>query len=146
MDSTALRTALAAANVTVLTSSTGAEVSFENPDWQHGAFTKVLLDAFDDPVVDINKNGLITPNGLATFVASRVHAYRRQAASGTGNIIFLAGVGARCPGDRSRLQGGSSGRLWVWGGVLNSRGLISPLVEKGRPRFTMSHQNFSRIS
>jgi len=72
MDSTALRTALAAANVSVLTSSTGPEVSFENKDWDHGAFTKVLLNAFDDPAADINKNGLITPNGLATFVANRV--------------------------------------------------------------------------
>ena len=49
MDSTALRTALAAANVSVLTSSTGAEVSLENEDWGHGAFTKVLLEALNDP-------------------------------------------------------------------------------------------------
>jgi uncharacterized caspase-like protein len=46
MDSTALRTALAAANVSVLTSSSGAEVSLETPELQHGAFTKALLDAF----------------------------------------------------------------------------------------------------
>ena len=26
------------------------EVSRENPTWQHGAFTKALLDAFDDPL------------------------------------------------------------------------------------------------
>jgi uncharacterized caspase-like protein len=49
MDSTVLRTALAAANVSVLTSSTGAEVSLENEDWGHGAFTKVLLEALNDP-------------------------------------------------------------------------------------------------
>jgi WD40 repeat protein len=72
MDSTALRTALAAANVSVLTSSTGSEVSFEEPELQHGAFTKVLLDAFDDPAVDVNRNGLITPNGLAAYIANRV--------------------------------------------------------------------------
>src|SRR5215469_992036 len=72
MDSTALRTALAAANVSVLTSSTGAEVSFEQPELQHGAFTKALLDAFDDPAADVNRNGLITPNGLATYVANHV--------------------------------------------------------------------------
>jgi hypothetical protein len=72
MDSTALRTALPAANVSVLTSSTGVEVSFEKPELQHGAFTKALLDAFDDPAADINRNGLITPNGLATYVANRV--------------------------------------------------------------------------
>jgi uncharacterized caspase-like protein len=63
---------LAAANVSVLTSSTGVEVSFEKPELQHGAFTKVLLDAFDDPAVDVNRNGLITPNGLAAYIANRV--------------------------------------------------------------------------
>ena len=72
MDSTALRTALAAANVSVLTSSTGAEVSYETPELQHGAFTKALLDAFDDPAADVNRNGLITPTGLAAYIANRV--------------------------------------------------------------------------
>lgn len=72
MDSTGLRTALAAANVSVLTSSTGAEVSYETPELQHGAFTKALLDAFDDPAVDVNRNGLITPTALAAYVENRV--------------------------------------------------------------------------
>ena len=45
MDSTALRTGLAAANVTVLTSSSGGALSREDPTWQHGAFTKALLPA-----------------------------------------------------------------------------------------------------
>jgi len=72
MDGTALRTALAAANVTVLTSSSGSEVSREDPAWQHGAFTKVLLDAFNDPAADINHNSLISPNGLAAYVTTRV--------------------------------------------------------------------------
>jgi uncharacterized caspase-like protein len=72
MDSTALRTALAAANVSVLTSSSGSEVSYETPDLQHGAFTKALLDAFDDPAADVNRNGLITPTGLAAYIANRV--------------------------------------------------------------------------
>ena len=72
MDSTALRTALAAANVSVLTSSTGPDVSYETPELQHGAFTKALLDAFDDPAADVNRNGLITPTGLAAYIANRV--------------------------------------------------------------------------
>jgi uncharacterized caspase-like protein len=72
MDSTALRTALAAANVSVLTSSSGSEVSYEDPKLQHGAFTKALLDAFDDPEADIDRNGLITPSGLEHYVESRV--------------------------------------------------------------------------
>jgi WD40 repeat protein len=72
MDSTALRTTLAAANVSVLTSSTGPEVSYETPELQHGAFTKALLDAFDDPAADVNRNGLITPTGLAAYIENRV--------------------------------------------------------------------------
>ena len=72
MDSTALRTALAAANVSVLTSSRGPEVSYETPELQHGAFTKALLDAFDDPAADVNRNGLITPTALAAYVGNRV--------------------------------------------------------------------------
>jgi WD40 repeat protein len=74
MDGTALRTALAAANVTVLTSSSGSEVSREDPAWQHGAFTKVLLDAFNDPSADINHNSLISPNGLAAYLTTRVRS------------------------------------------------------------------------
>ncbi len=60
MDSTRLRSGLAAGNVTVLTSSSGDEVSYEDKRWQHGAFTKVLLDAFGDAEADVNKNGLIS--------------------------------------------------------------------------------------
>jgi hypothetical protein len=55
MNSTSLRTALAGANVTVLTSSSGSLVSREDAAWQHGAFTKTLLDAFNDPAADINQ-------------------------------------------------------------------------------------------
>ena len=74
MDSTALRLALSAANVTVLTSSSGNESSFEETAWQHGAFTKVLLDAFDDPAADLHKNRLISTIGLTNYVAQRVPA------------------------------------------------------------------------
>jgi uncharacterized caspase-like protein len=72
MDSTTLRTFLAAANVSVLTSSSGPEVSYEDPKLEHGAFTKAWLDAFDDPEADMNKNGLISTNGPAAYVANRV--------------------------------------------------------------------------
>ncbi len=72
MNGTALRAGLAGANVTVLTSSSGDEVSWEKPDWQHGAFTKVLLDALNDPAADPDRTGLITANGLAHYVAQRV--------------------------------------------------------------------------
>jgi uncharacterized caspase-like protein len=74
MDSTALRTGLAAANVTVLTSSSGHEVSREDAAWQHGAFTKSLLDALSDPAADVDRNGLIKPTSLAHYIADHVHS------------------------------------------------------------------------
>ncbi|MFL5280779.1 MAG: caspase family protein [Rhodopila sp.] len=72
MDATALRAGLAAANVTVLTSSSGHEVSREDPRWGHGAFTKVLLEALSDPAADPDHKGLINASGLAHYVATHV--------------------------------------------------------------------------
>jgi hypothetical protein len=72
VDSTALRTSLAAANITVLTSSSGSETSFEDPSWEHGAFTKALLDALSDPAADLDRNGLISVIGLTKYLTSRV--------------------------------------------------------------------------
>ena len=67
VDADALRTGLAAANVTVLTSSKGSETSEERESWHHGAFTKALLDSFNDPAADIDRNGLISTTGLAAI-------------------------------------------------------------------------------
>ena len=74
MDATALRTGLAAANISVLTSSSGREVSREDREWGggHGAFTKVLLDALSDPAADPDRKGLIQASGLAHYVSERV--------------------------------------------------------------------------
>jgi WD40 repeat protein len=72
VDADALRTGLAAANVTVLTSSKGSETSEERDAWGHGAFTKALLDSFNDPAADTNRNGLISTTGLATYLNRRV--------------------------------------------------------------------------
>ncbi|MEA2962207.1 MAG: hypothetical protein QOI46_2305, partial [Alphaproteobacteria bacterium] len=74
LDATALRQALAGANVTVLTSSSGAEPSAERDTWGHGAFTQVLLQALGDPAADTRRNGLITTNDLAQYVAAHVAA------------------------------------------------------------------------
>jgi uncharacterized caspase-like protein len=74
VDADALRTGLAAANVTVLTSSKGSETSEERESWQHGEFTKALLDSFNDPSADINRNGLISTLGLTTYLSRRVPA------------------------------------------------------------------------
>jgi WD40 repeat protein len=72
MEADALRTGLAAANVTVLTSSKGSQTSEERDTWQHGAFTEALLDAFNDPAADINHNGLISTTGLENYLMKRV--------------------------------------------------------------------------
>jgi hypothetical protein len=72
VDAAALRRELAAANVTVLTSSGGSEPSLEDQAWQHGVFTKALLDALNDPAADVDRIGLINANALAHYVARRV--------------------------------------------------------------------------
>jgi uncharacterized caspase-like protein len=92
MDATALRTELAAANITVLTSSSAGETSFENDQWQHGAFTRVLLDALSDPAADTDHNGLISTIGLAHFVDEHVPE-------------LTEGKGKQTPGMEVRFQG-----------------------------------------
>jgi uncharacterized caspase-like protein len=75
-----LRAAVASSNVTVLTSSTGDQPSArnqhsrENEAWQHGAFTKVLLDALSGSAedVDTDHNGLISMSELAAYVAKNL--------------------------------------------------------------------------
>jgi uncharacterized caspase-like protein len=66
----ALKLVLAASNVTVLTSSTADKVSREDEKWQHGAFTRVLLDALSGSAYDIdtNRNGLITMAELVAYI------------------------------------------------------------------------------
>jgi WD40 repeat protein len=72
VDAAALRQVLAAANITVLTSSGGREPSLEDEAWQHGAFTRALLDALNDPSADADRVGLINANALAHYVARHV--------------------------------------------------------------------------
>jgi uncharacterized caspase-like protein len=72
VDAAVLRRELAAANVTVLTSSGRSEVSLEDDAWQHGAFTRALLDALNDPAADTDRVGLINAAALAHYVARDV--------------------------------------------------------------------------
>jgi uncharacterized caspase-like protein len=68
MNSKELSVMLAAANVTVLASSSRNEVSRENSEWGHGAFTKVILDAFNaDYGADSDHNGLINMIELVNY-------------------------------------------------------------------------------
>ena len=67
----ALKSALAANNVTLLMSSAADKTSREDDRWQRGAFTKALLDALssssaDD--IDTNRDGVIS---MAEFAALR---------------------------------------------------------------------------
>jgi hypothetical protein len=72
VDAAVLRRELAAANVTVLTSSGRSEVSLEDDAWQHGAFTRALLDALNDPAADTDHVGLINATALAHYIARDV--------------------------------------------------------------------------
>jgi WD40 repeat protein len=69
-----LKSALAASNVTVLTSSKADKLSREDDQWGHGAFTKVLLDALsgsgDD--IDIDRNGVISMAELTAYIAKHL--------------------------------------------------------------------------
>jgi hypothetical protein len=68
-----LRSVLAASNVTVLTSSMADKLSREDEKWQHGAFTKVLLDALgsaDD--IDTDRNGVISMAELTAYLAKQL--------------------------------------------------------------------------
>jgi WD40 repeat protein len=65
-----LKSLMAASNVTVLTSSTADKLSREDEKWQHGAFTKVLLDALSGSAYDIDTdhNGVITMTELTAYI------------------------------------------------------------------------------
>ena len=55
------------------------QVSGEKPEWGHGAFTKVPLDALSDPAADINHDRLINGNGFAGYIYSHVRSLTENA-------------------------------------------------------------------
>ena len=63
-----LRSLLNMNNVTVLTSSTADKVSREDEKWQHGGFTKVLLDALSADDIDTDRNGVISMTELTEYI------------------------------------------------------------------------------
>jgi Caspase domain/WD domain, G-beta repeat len=69
-----LKSVLAASSVTVLTSSTADKLSREDEKWQHGAFTKVLLDALSGSAhdIDTDHNGVITMAELTAYIAKHL--------------------------------------------------------------------------
>jgi WD40 repeat protein len=63
------KSGLVARNVTVLTSSEADRDSREDPQWGHGAFTKVLLDALSGSSdADTDHDGMISVEELITYV------------------------------------------------------------------------------
>jgi WD40 repeat protein len=70
-DATRLRIALAGSNITVLTSSSAAELSREDPQWGNGAFTKIVLEALSSKA-DANRNGLISVSELTGYLTRHV--------------------------------------------------------------------------
>lgn len=56
----------------VLASSADGTPSIESKDWEHGAFTKALLDALGDPKCDASRNGLLSVSELFDYVGLRV--------------------------------------------------------------------------
>jgi uncharacterized caspase-like protein len=70
-DATRLRAALVGPNITVLTSSSAAELSREDPRWGNGAFTKIVLEALSSRA-DANRNGLISISELTGYLTRHV--------------------------------------------------------------------------
>ena len=68
---------MSARNVTVLTSSTTNEFSGEDAKWNHGAFTKVLLDALGKDAHE-DHDGLISMSELTHYVATHVPTLTRD--------------------------------------------------------------------
>jgi hypothetical protein len=68
-----LRALLDINNVTVLTSSRADKVSREDEKWQHGAFTKVLLDALSADDIDTDRNGVISMTDLSNYMEKNLH-------------------------------------------------------------------------
>jgi WD40 repeat protein len=67
-----LRSVLAAGNVTVLTSSKADKLSREDEAWQHGAFSKALLDALSDADTDTDRNGVISMTDLTAYMEKQL--------------------------------------------------------------------------
>ena len=71
LDAGLLRRTLAGRNVTVLTSSSSDEDSWERDEWRNGAFTEVLLEGLGR-AGDTDSNGMISVEELVGYVSRQV--------------------------------------------------------------------------
>ncbi len=73
LDADLLRRSLSGTNVTVITSSSAEQSSWEEPGWRNGAFTEVVLEALGS-AADADANGMISVEELTGYVAAHVQA------------------------------------------------------------------------
>jgi hypothetical protein len=77
-DATRLRALLVGTNITVLTSSSAAQLSREDPQWGNGAFTEIVLEALSRRA-DANRNGLISVSELTGYLTCHVPGFTNGA-------------------------------------------------------------------
>jgi WD40 repeat protein len=90
---------MAKGNVAVITSSKGAQPSVEDVAWQHGAFTKVLLEALSgsNSNIDTDHNGVISLEELVKYLDRNLFRLTKgaqqlgMASSFLGNL-FVTGL------------------------------------------------------
>jgi len=70
LDAGSLRAQLAEGNITVLTSSSRTELSFEREEWKNGAFTEVFLRALRE--ADQRKNGRLRITDVTRYLGEHV--------------------------------------------------------------------------
>ncbi len=58
--------------VVIMAASTGNELSQEHPDWGHGAFTKALIEGFEQEKAERNGDSIINLQELDIYVTERV--------------------------------------------------------------------------
>ena len=62
----------------IITAGSADETVIESGEWQHSAFTKVLLDALDKGEADINGDNVIVSSELFGYIQQRVPYYAQQ--------------------------------------------------------------------
>ena len=56
----------------IITAGGKGEVSYERPEWGHGAFTYKLLEGLETGLADLNDDGIITSSELGNYLKSKV--------------------------------------------------------------------------
>lgn len=62
----------------IITAGSADETVLEAADWQHSAFTKVLIDAIEKEEADTNDDGVLVTSELYGYIQQRVPYYAQQ--------------------------------------------------------------------